>query len=85
VGQFIAHTHDLDPAGLPANAMVTGYNNTPMRAAILVRQQTKRPLIVLGADGELRGCVGEHEIYRGMLKQLAISREEADAAERAEA
>jgi glycine betaine/proline transport system ATP-binding protein len=84
-GQFIAHTDDLDPASLPANAMVTASAGTPMRVAILVRQQTKRPLVILGEDGELLGCVGEHEIYRGMLKQLDIGREEADEAERAEA
>jgi glycine betaine/proline transport system ATP-binding protein len=84
-GQFIAHTAELDPAELPANAMVTGTVHTPMRVAILVRQQTKRPLVILGDSGELLGCVGEHEIYRGMLKQLDIGRDEAEEAQRIEA
>jgi glycine betaine/proline transport system ATP-binding protein len=79
-GQFIPFTPELDLDSLPANAMVTGHVRTPMRSAILVRQQTKRPLVILGDDGELLGCVGEHEIYRGMLKQLHLVREEAPPA-----
>jgi glycine betaine/proline transport system ATP-binding protein len=40
-----------------------------MRGAVTVRAQTKRPLVLLSEDGELIGVVGEHEIYRGMLRQ----------------
>jgi glycine betaine/proline transport system ATP-binding protein len=31
-------------------------------------------LILLGDDGELLGVVGEHEIYRGMLRQTEYAR-----------
>jgi glycine betaine/proline transport system ATP-binding protein len=79
-GQFIELAPDLDLESLPRNVMVTGHVRTPMRSAILVRQQTKRPLVILGDDGELMGCVGEHEIYRGMLKQLHLVRDEAASA-----
>jgi glycine betaine/proline transport system ATP-binding protein len=85
-GQFVEFHPDLKVAALPANAMVTGHIRTPMRFAILVRQQTKRPLVILGDDGELLGCVGEHEIYRGMLKQLQLVRDDkAPAAAAAQA
>ena len=43
-----------------------------MRAAVMVRQLTKRPLVLLGDDGELIGVVGEHELYRGMLRQTDL-------------
>ncbi|MBX6323026.1 MAG: choline ABC transporter ATP-binding protein [Rhodospirillaceae bacterium] len=75
-GQFVAYTPDLDLDALPANAMVSGDTRTPMRIAILVRQRTRRPLVVLGEQGELLGCVGEHEIYRGMLRQFHLGRDE---------
>jgi glycine betaine/proline transport system ATP-binding protein len=45
-----------------------------MRAAVTVRQQTKRPLVLLGDNGELIGVVGEHELYRGMLRQTEYAR-----------
>jgi len=67
--QFIAYSTGLDLARLPANAMVTGNERTPMRAAVMVRQLTRMPLVLLGDEGELLGVVGEHELYRGMLKQ----------------
>ena len=35
---------------------------------------TKRPLVLLGDDGELLGVVGEHELYRGMLRQTEYAR-----------
>lgn len=72
-GQFVPYSTELDLAGLPANVMVTGNERTPMRAAVMVRQLTRRPLVLLGDDGELLGVVGEHELYRGMLKQTAAA------------
>jgi glycine betaine/proline transport system ATP-binding protein len=45
-----------------------------MRAAVMVRQVTLRPLVLLGAEGELVGVVGEQELYRGMLKQTDLAR-----------
>jgi glycine betaine/proline transport system ATP-binding protein len=54
--------------------MVCGSPITPMRAAVTVRQQTKRPLVLLGDTGELLGVVGEHELYRGMLRQTEYTR-----------
>jgi glycine betaine/proline transport system ATP-binding protein len=71
-GRFIEYSTDLDLATLGDDAMVTGNQRTPMRGAVLVRQITKRPLILLGPDGELLGVVGEHELYRGMLKQTDL-------------
>src|SRR5215468_735321 len=73
-GQFIPYATDLDLAKLPANAMVTGGERTPMRAAVLVRQITKRPLVLLGDDGQLLGVIGEHELYRGMLRQTELAK-----------
>jgi len=73
-GGFVPYTTDLDLGRLPDNAMVTGGERTPMRAAVLVRQITRRPMVLLGPDGELIGVVGEHELYRGMLKQTDLAR-----------
>jgi glycine betaine/proline transport system ATP-binding protein len=73
-GQFVPYATDLDLARLPANAMVTGGERTPMRAAVLVRQITRRPLVLLGDDGQLLGVVGEHELYRGMLRQTELAK-----------
>jgi glycine betaine/proline transport system ATP-binding protein len=71
-GRFIEYSTDLDLAKIGDYVMVTGNQRTPMRGAVLVRQITKRPLILLGPDGELLGVVGEHELYRGMLKQTDL-------------
>ena len=71
-GRFVEYSTDLDLAKIGDYVMVTGTQRTPMRAAVLVRQITKRPLVLLGADGELLGVVGEHELYRGMLKQTDL-------------
>jgi len=54
--------------------MVCGTPVTPMRAAVTVRQLTKRPLVLFGESGELLGVVGEHELYRGMLRQTEYAR-----------
>jgi glycine betaine/proline transport system ATP-binding protein len=68
-GDLVPYATDLDLATLPDHVMVCGTERTPMRAAVTVRSQTRRPLVLLGDDGELLGVVGEHEIYRGMLRQ----------------
>jgi glycine betaine/proline transport system ATP-binding protein len=73
-GQFVKYATDLDLAKLPATAMVTGGERVPMRAAVLVRQVTRRPLVLLGDDGQLLGVVGEHELYRGMLRQTELAK-----------
>jgi glycine betaine/proline transport system ATP-binding protein len=74
-GEFVPYTTDLDLNKVAENAvMVTGSDRTPMRAAVTVRQQTKRPLILLGDDGALLGVVGEQEIYRGMLRQTEMAK-----------
>ncbi len=77
-GALVAYATDLDLAGLPANAMVSGGERTPMRAAVLVRQITRRPLVLLGDDGQLLGVVGEHELYRGMLRQTELAKSHAE-------
>ncbi|HVJ34512.1 MAG TPA: choline ABC transporter ATP-binding protein [Terriglobia bacterium] len=73
-GEFIPYNSELDLAALPDNMMVTGTERTPMKAAVTVRQLTKRPLVLLGDDGELLGVVGEHELYRGMLRQTEYAK-----------
>jgi glycine betaine/proline transport system ATP-binding protein len=73
-GELISYATDLDLAKLPANAMVSGGERTPMRAAVMVRQITRRPLVLLGDDGQLLGVVGEHELYRGMLRQTELAK-----------
>jgi glycine betaine/proline transport system ATP-binding protein len=73
-GQFVPYATDLDLARLPVTAMVTGGERTPMRAAVLVRQITRRPLVLLGDEGQLLGVVGEHELYRGMLRQTELAK-----------
>jgi glycine betaine/proline transport system ATP-binding protein len=73
-GQFVEYATELDLYKLPDNVMVCGTPVTPMRAAVMVRQQTKRPLVLFGADGELLGVVGEHELYRGMLRQTEYAK-----------
>jgi glycine betaine/proline transport system ATP-binding protein len=73
-GQFVKYATELDLAKLPPNAMVTGGERVPMRAAVVVRQITRRPLVLLGDDGQLLGVVGEHELYRGMLRQTELAK-----------
>ena len=73
-GELISYATDLDLAKLPANAMVSGGERTPMRAAVIVRQITRRPLVLLGDGGQLLGVVGEHELYRGMLRQTELAK-----------
>jgi glycine betaine/proline transport system ATP-binding protein len=73
-GQFLPYATDLALDRLGDNVMVCGSPVTPMRAAVMVRQQTKRPLVLLGDSGELIGVVGEHELYRGMLRQTEYAR-----------
>ena len=68
-GNFQPWSADLDLERLPGNVMLTAGEGAPMRAAVLVRQVTRKPLVLLDDDGRLLGCVGEHELYRGMLKQ----------------
>src|SRR5262249_29120406 len=73
-GEFIPYNSELDLGMVPDNVMVTGTERTPMKAAVTVRQQTKRPLVLLGDNGELLGVVGEHELYRGMLRQTEYAK-----------
>jgi glycine betaine/proline transport system ATP-binding protein len=73
-GELMPYATDLDLTKLPDHVMVCGTERTPMRAAVTVRSLTKRPLVLLGDDGELIGVVGEHEIYRGMLRQSEYAR-----------
>lgn len=73
-GEFIPYNSELDLAALSDNMMVTGTERTPMKAAVTVRQLTKRPLVLLGDNGELLGVVGEHELYRGMLRQTEYAK-----------
>jgi glycine betaine/proline transport system ATP-binding protein len=68
-GELVPYSTELNLARLPDHVMICGTQRTPMRAAVTVRSQTRRPLVLLGDDGELLGVVGEHEIYRGMLRQ----------------
>ncbi|MFM9842271.1 MAG: choline ABC transporter ATP-binding protein [Dongiaceae bacterium] len=77
-GEFVPYATDMDLARLPDHVMVTGGERTPMRAAVLVRQITRRPLVLLDDDGRLLGVVGEHELYRGMLKQTELARGHAE-------
>ncbi|HEX9447697.1 MAG TPA: choline ABC transporter ATP-binding protein [Dongiaceae bacterium] len=73
-GEFVPYSSEIDLAALPDNVMVTGTERTPMKAAVMVRQLTKRPLVLLGDNGELLGVVGEHELYRGMLRQTEYAK-----------
>jgi glycine betaine/proline transport system ATP-binding protein len=73
-GRFMPYATGIALNKLGDDIIMTGTPVTPMRAAVTVRQQTKRPLILLGDDGELIGVVGEHEIYRGMLRQTEHAR-----------
>jgi len=73
-GEFVPYSSELDLGMVPDNVMVTGTERTPMKAAVTVRQQTKRPLVLLGDNGELLGVVGEHELYRGMLRQTEYAK-----------
>jgi glycine betaine/proline transport system ATP-binding protein len=73
-GQFLPYATDLALDRLGDNVVICGSPVTPMRAAVMVRQQTKRPLVLLGDSGELIGVVGEHELYRGMLRQTEYAR-----------
>lgn len=73
-GEFVPYSSELDLGMVPDNVMVTGTERTPMKAAVMVRQQTKRPLVLLGDNGELLGVVGEHELYRGMLRQTEYAK-----------
>ena len=77
-GQFVKYATELDLAKLPPTAMVTGGERVPMRAAVVVRQVTRRPLVLLGDEGQLLGVVGEHELYRGMLRQTELAKSHSE-------
>jgi len=77
-GQFVKYATELDLAKLPPTAMVTGGERVPMRAAVVVRQVTRRPLVLLADDGQLLGVVGEHELYRGMLRQTELAKSHSE-------
>src|SRR5690606_6598639 len=49
-GGFVPYSTELDLAAVPENAMVSGTERTPMRAAVMVRQITHKPLVLLGGD-----------------------------------
>jgi glycine betaine/proline transport system ATP-binding protein len=78
-GELVPYATDLNLTRLPDHVMICGTERTPMRAAVTVRAQTKRPLVLLSEDGELIGVVGEHEIYRGMLRQSEYARINGEA------
>ena len=73
-GRFQAYAPDLDLGELAPNVVVTGDVQSSMRTAIAVRQATLRPLVLLDEAGRLLGVVGEHEIYRGMLRQTELAK-----------
>jgi glycine betaine/proline transport system ATP-binding protein len=73
-GELLPYATELALERLGDNVMVCGTPVTPMRAAVVVRQQTKRPMVLLGDNGELLGVVGEHELYRGMLRQTEYAK-----------
>jgi len=73
-GRFVAFTPDLDLGALPPNVVLTGDEHSPMRAAIMVRQSSLLPLVLLARDGRLLGVVGELELYRGMLRQTDLGK-----------
>jgi glycine betaine/proline transport system ATP-binding protein len=73
-GQMLPYATDLALERLGDNVMVCGTPVTPMRAAVMVRQLTKRPLVLIGDGGELIGVVGEQELYRGMLRQTEYAK-----------
>jgi glycine betaine/proline transport system ATP-binding protein len=43
----------------------------PMRRAIELRHATRRPVLLLDAEGRLAGVIGEEEITRGILRRHA--------------
>lgn len=71
--EFVPYGTELDLAALPEHVMVTGDERTPMRAAVMVRQTTRRPMVLLDGGGRLLGVVGEYELFRGMLKQTELA------------
>src|SRR5687767_2981595 len=77
-GELVPYATDLNLSKLPDHVMICGTERTPMRAAVTVRSQTRRPMVLLGDDGVLIGVVGEHEIYRGMLRQSEYARVDGD-------
>jgi glycine betaine/proline transport system ATP-binding protein len=78
-GELVPYATDLNLTRLPDHVMICGTERTPMRAAVMVRSQTKRPMVLLSEDGVLIGVVGEHEIYRGMLRQSEYARINGEA------
>ncbi|HEY1383710.1 MAG TPA: choline ABC transporter ATP-binding protein, partial [Dongiaceae bacterium] len=49
-GELVPYATDLNLAKLPDHVMICGTERTPMRAAVTVRAQTKRPMVLLGED-----------------------------------
>jgi glycine betaine/proline transport system ATP-binding protein len=72
--ELVPYATTLDLARLPGHVVVTGDERTPMRAAVQVRQATRRPMLLLGDGGRLLGVVGEYELFKGMLKQTELAR-----------
>jgi glycine betaine/proline transport system ATP-binding protein len=71
-GRLEAYDAGLDLDALDREVIVTGSPELTMRAAIEVRYRTGTPVVIV--EGErMVGVVGDHEIYRGMLRQTGAS------------
>jgi glycine betaine/proline transport system ATP-binding protein len=73
-GKLVAYRPDLDLAGIAAacDTIVTAAADIRMKTAIEIRHITGRP-VALMEDGRMIGVIGDDEIYRGMLRQTAMS------------
>jgi glycine betaine/proline transport system ATP-binding protein len=75
----IEWTPALDPAGDADDAMISGTEATPMRAAIEALHANGIPMPVLDEDGRLIGVIGAKELVAGMLRRPQGNEETADS------
>jgi glycine betaine/proline transport system ATP-binding protein len=70
-GRLVPLSTVAAPGQVPADELVTGSLDTPMRVAVEVTHATGRPMPLIDAEGKLGGVIGEREILGALLGRAA--------------
>jgi glycine betaine/proline transport system ATP-binding protein len=79
-GRLVPLSAIAEPGQVPANELVTGSPDTPMRVAVEVTHATGRPMPLIDAEGKLGGVIGEREILGAILGRARSTPSSADPA-----
>jgi glycine betaine/proline transport system ATP-binding protein len=79
-GRLVPLSAIAEPGQVPANELVTGSPDTPMRVAVEVTHATGRPMPLIDAEGKLGGVIGEREILGAILGRARSNPSSTDPA-----